>query len=111
MQNVFTVQRPEILEPRRRQLGVAHRVLDVLVPHPGLDRPRIVASVSQSVAASVPEHMGVTGSQARPSPRHSMRQGADTARRQLASAARQAYRAAARTSFGQRRSRRSRQRR
>jgi hypothetical protein len=27
---------PEALEPIRRQLGVAHRVLDVLVPKPGL---------------------------------------------------------------------------
>jgi hypothetical protein len=27
---------PEVLEPMRRQLGVAHRVLDVLVAEPSL---------------------------------------------------------------------------
>jgi hypothetical protein len=36
---------PEVLEPVRRQLGVAHRVLDVLVPEPNLQRPGVVAGV------------------------------------------------------------------
>ena len=36
---------PEVLKPIRCQLGVAHRVLDVLVPEPGLQRPGIVAGV------------------------------------------------------------------
>lgn len=34
---------PEIPEPRRRKLGVTHRVLNVLVSEVGLKRPRIVA--------------------------------------------------------------------
>jgi hypothetical protein len=42
-----------------RQLSIAHRVLDVLMPHPCLDGPRIAARVGQGVAASVPEHVGV----------------------------------------------------
>jgi hypothetical protein len=44
---------PEILEARRRQLGIAHRVLDVAVSKVGLERPRIVPSVRQRIAASV----------------------------------------------------------
>jgi hypothetical protein len=36
---------PEVLEPIRRQLGVAHRVLDVLVPKPCLQRPGVVATI------------------------------------------------------------------
>jgi hypothetical protein len=43
---------PEVPEPRRAQLSIAHRVLDVLVPYPGLDRPRIVPRVRQGVAAA-----------------------------------------------------------
>ena len=34
---------PEVLEPVRRQLGVAHRVLNVLVAEPSLQRPGVVA--------------------------------------------------------------------
>ena len=45
---------PKVLEPCRRQLGVAHRVLDVLVPEVGLERPRIVSPISKRVAAGVP---------------------------------------------------------
>ena len=55
----FHSSAPEILEPRRTELGVAHRVLDVLVAHPGLDRPCVMTGIRQGVAASVPEHMGV----------------------------------------------------
>ena len=36
---------PEILEPIRCQLGVAHRVLDVFVAEPRLQRPRVMAGV------------------------------------------------------------------
>ena len=50
---------PEILEPIRRQLRVPHRVLDVLVPEVGLQRPRIVALVGQREAAGVPQHVRV----------------------------------------------------
>jgi hypothetical protein len=45
----------------RRQLSIAYRVLYVLVPHPGLDCPRIVAGVCKGIAASMPEHVGVDG--------------------------------------------------
>jgi hypothetical protein len=34
-------------------------MLDILVPHPGLDRSGIMAGVGQGVAASVPEHVGM----------------------------------------------------
>jgi hypothetical protein len=50
---------PEILEPRRRQLRVAHGVRDVAVAQPILQRPRIVAGVCERVAAGVAEHVGV----------------------------------------------------
>ena len=36
---------PEVLEPVRGQLGVAHRVLDVFVAEPRLQRPGVVAGV------------------------------------------------------------------
>jgi hypothetical protein len=42
---------PVIPEVRRRQLGVPHRVLDVLVIHPSLDRSGVVADVRERVAA------------------------------------------------------------
>src|SRR5262245_49985416 len=48
---------PEVLEPKRRQLGVAHRVLDVLVPEICLQRAGIVAGISQRIASRVAEHV------------------------------------------------------
>ena len=48
---------PEILEPVRRKLGVAHGVLDVAMAEPGLQRPRVVAGVGQGIATCVPEHV------------------------------------------------------
>src|SRR5262249_4883874 len=48
---------PEVFEPVRRQLGVAHRVLDVLVPEPSLQRPRVVTGIGQGIAAGVPQHV------------------------------------------------------
>jgi hypothetical protein len=50
---------PEVLEPLRAHLGVAHRVLNVLVTQIGLQRPRIVALVGESIAAGVPQHVGM----------------------------------------------------
>jgi hypothetical protein len=50
---------PEILEPIRRQLRVAHGVLDVLVPEPSLQRPRIVPRIRQREPAAVPQHVRV----------------------------------------------------
>ena len=55
----LVVLSPEILEARRRQLGIAHRVLDVLVAKPSLQRPRVVAGVRQGVAAAMPQHVRV----------------------------------------------------
>src|SRR5215831_2760366 len=52
---------PEVLEPVRGQLGVAHRVLDVLMTEPGLQRPGVVAGVGQRVAATVAQHVRVDG--------------------------------------------------
>ena len=39
---------PEVLEAIGGQLGVTDRVLDVLVPEPSLQRPRVVAGVGQA---------------------------------------------------------------
>jgi hypothetical protein len=50
---------PEILEPRRRQLGIAYRMLNIAVPKVSLQRPRIVSLVSQRVAAGVAQHVRV----------------------------------------------------
>src|SRR5215471_1660224 len=52
---------PEVLEPIRRQFRVAHRVLDVLVPEPGLQRPRVVAGIGQGIAAGVAQHVREDG--------------------------------------------------
>src|SRR5438105_15961037 len=43
---------PKVLEPVWRQLGVAHRVLDVLVPESSLQRPGVVASIGERVSAA-----------------------------------------------------------
>ena len=51
---------PEVLEPARRQLGIAHGVLDVPVAEVGLQRARIVALVGQREATSVPQHVRVS---------------------------------------------------
>src|SRR6516165_2392485 len=45
----FLDVRPEVLEPMRRQLGVAHRVLDVLVTEVRLQRLGVVASIGQGI--------------------------------------------------------------
>ena len=50
---------PEVLEPTRRQLSVAHGVLDVPVAEVGLQRPGIVALVGQGEATGVPQHVRV----------------------------------------------------
>ena len=38
-------------------LGIANRMLDVLVAEPSLQRPRVVAGVGQSVPTAVPPHV------------------------------------------------------
>jgi hypothetical protein len=38
---------PEILEPRRSEFRIAHRVLDVFVAEVSLQRPSVVPSVRQ----------------------------------------------------------------
>src|SRR5262249_32009215 len=50
---------PPALEPGRCQFGISDRVLDVLVPEIGLQRPGIPASIRLVETASVPQHMGV----------------------------------------------------
>lgn len=50
---------PEVLEPRRRQLRVPDRVLDVLMAEIRLKGSRIVASIRQRKAACVSEHVGM----------------------------------------------------
>ena len=48
---------PEVPEPIRRQLGIAHRVLDIAMPEPRLQRSRVVACVRQCVAAGMSQHV------------------------------------------------------
>jgi len=48
---------PEIFELGRRQLGVAHGVLDVFVPKVVLDCSGIVTIACQLVAGSVAQHV------------------------------------------------------
>ena len=45
----FSWSAPEILKPRRRQLCIAHRVLNVAVAEVSLQRSRIVSSVGQCI--------------------------------------------------------------
>ena len=56
----MTITPPKILEPRRRQLSVAHGVLNVAVAEIGLQGARIVSSVRERVAAGVPERVRVS---------------------------------------------------
>ena len=48
---------PEVLEPPWCQLGIANRVLDILVAEIGLERPGISALVGQRIAAGVAQLM------------------------------------------------------
>jgi len=48
---------PEIREAVRRQLGVAHRMLDVLVPEIGLERAGVVTLVGELESAGVSKHV------------------------------------------------------
>jgi hypothetical protein len=48
---------PEILEPCRRQLGIAHRVLDILVTEVRLQRLRVVPPVCKRVPAGMTQHV------------------------------------------------------
>jgi hypothetical protein len=50
---------PEVLESIRHQLGVVHRMLDVLVAEVRLQRPGVVALVGEGKAAGVPQHVRV----------------------------------------------------
>src|SRR5215472_9687598 len=50
---------PPSFKAGRCQLGVAYRVLDVLVAQVGLQAARVVAFVCELVAASVPQHVRV----------------------------------------------------
>jgi hypothetical protein len=51
---------PEILEPIRRQGRVHGRRRDRPVPQPPLNRPGVVAPVSQRVATGMAEHVGMS---------------------------------------------------
>jgi hypothetical protein len=48
---------PEVLEPIRRQLGIAHRVLDVLMAQVGLQGSRIMALIGKGESTGVPQHV------------------------------------------------------
>jgi hypothetical protein len=50
---------PEVLDPIRRQRGVAHRADDRAVPQVVLDRPRVLAVVGELIAAAMPKHVAV----------------------------------------------------
>ena len=48
---------PEVLEPVRRQRGIAHGVLDDLVAQISLHSPRIAAVIGQRKAAGMAQHV------------------------------------------------------
>ena len=48
---------PKVFEPRRCQLGIAHRVLDILVAEVGLQGARVVPIVREFITAGMPQHM------------------------------------------------------
>ena len=50
---------PEILKPRRCQLRVSHRVLNVAVPKVRWQRPRVVSLVGQRKPTGMPQHVWV----------------------------------------------------
>jgi len=50
---------PKILEPLGRELGVAHRVHDVLVSKIVLQRARVLSVVRKLVPGRVPQHVGM----------------------------------------------------
>ena len=56
---VGTGSAPEILEPIRRQFGVAHRVLNIAVAKVGLQSACVVSLVRQCEAAGVAQHVRV----------------------------------------------------
>src|SRR5262249_53384742 len=49
------ISAPEVLEPVRRQLGVPHRVLDILVSEISLQGASVVPPVRQGEATGVPQ--------------------------------------------------------
>lgn len=51
---------PKILKPIRRQLGIPHRMLNVLMPQVMLNRPRILPIVRQLKPASMAKHVWVS---------------------------------------------------
>jgi hypothetical protein len=54
-----TLTPPEVLEPRRGQFGIAHRMLDVAVPEIRLQSSRVMSPVGKPIAAGVPQHVRV----------------------------------------------------
>src|SRR5262249_18897160 len=54
-----TLDTPEVLKSRRRQLSGAHGVLNVAVAEVSLQRPCVGAFVGQRVAAGMPQHVRV----------------------------------------------------
>ena len=49
----------EALEPTGCERGVARGLLDIGVPHVGLDRPGVVAIVGELKPRGMPQHVGV----------------------------------------------------
>src|SRR5262245_60877411 len=77
---------PKVLEPVGRQLGVAHRVLDVLVAKPCLQRPRIVPGIGQGVATGVPQQFREYGEGHTGAPTEALEQRAEALGRHWATA-------------------------
>jgi hypothetical protein len=47
---------PKVLEPVRRHLDIAHRVLNILVAEPSLQCSRVVTGICQGIAAGMSQH-------------------------------------------------------
>src|SRR5262249_31664771 len=77
---------PEVLKPIRCQLAVTHRVLDVLVPEPGLQRPRVVPGIGQGIAAGVAQHVREDGEGHAGAPAEALKQRAEALGRHWAAA-------------------------
>ena len=60
IQRAEAASTPKAFEPRWRQLGVAHRVLDVLVAQVSLQRAGVLPVVGKLETAGVPKHVRVS---------------------------------------------------
>jgi hypothetical protein len=54
---LFALIPPKILESIWRMLGIPHGVLDIFVPHPCLNSPRVMPRIGQRITAAMAQHV------------------------------------------------------